>query len=72
LITPSRERAMAMNKAYRTLVAAQDYLYGRDATLVPPRNVHRHIDNETAQTLPLEYFRNWDIRLDWRQPAVAH
>ena len=72
LITPSRERALALNKAYRTIVAAQDYLHGRDATLVPPRNVHRHIDNETAQTLPLEYFRNWDIRLDWRQPAVAH
>lgn len=65
LITPSRERALALNKAYRTIVAAQDYLYGRDATLVAPANVHREIDNETTQTLPLEHFHNWDIRLDW-------
>jgi hypothetical protein len=69
LITPSRERALALNKAYRTIVAAQDYLYGRDATVTPPENVHRHIDNDSAQTLPLEYFRNWDIRLAW--PGAA-
>lgn len=71
LIAPSRERALALNKAYRTIVAAQDYLYGRDATIVPPRNVHERIDNETAETLPLDYFRDWDIRLDWSTPAAA-
>lgn len=66
LITPSRSRALELNKAYRTIVAAQDYLNGRDATIVAPGNVYEHIDNDTALTLPLEYFRNWDIRLDWR------
>lgn len=71
LIAPSRERALALNKAYRTIVAAQDYLYGRDAVIAPPRNVHQRIDNDTAETLPLEYFKQWDIRLDWRAGAAA-
>lgn len=65
LITPSRERALLLNKAYRTIVADQDYIYGRDATVQPPQNVYQHIDNETAPTLPAEIFHNWDIRLDW-------
>lgn len=68
LITPSRERALALNKAYRTIVAAQDYLHGRDAIVTPPRNVHEHIDNDSAETLPLDHFHAWDIRLDWRSP----
>lgn len=71
LITPSRDRALALNKAYRTIVAAQDYLYGRDAVIEPPGNVHRHIDNATAETLPLEHFHAWDIRLDWSGPASS-
>ncbi len=71
LITPSRDRALALNKAYRTIVAAQDYLHGRDAVIAPPRNVHQHIDNDTAETLPLEYFKAWDIRLDWRSAAAS-
>lgn len=65
LITPSRERALRLNKAYRTIVADQDYIFGRDARLEPPANVYEHIDNETAPTLPAESFHAWDIRLDW-------
>ena len=65
LIAPSAERARALNKAYRVIVAEQDYIYGRDATAVPPENVFRHIDNETAPTLPVDRFFTWDIRLDW-------
>ncbi len=65
LITPSRERALELNKAYRTIVADQDYVYGRDATVVPPINVYEHVDNETAPVLPAEFFRQWDIRLQW-------
>ena len=48
LITPSRERALELNKAYRVIVADQDYIYGRDATVAPPVNVYDHVDNETA------------------------
>ncbi len=69
LIAPSPERARELNKAYRVIVAEQSYLFGRDATVVPPENVFRHIDNETAPTLPVDRFFTWDIRLDWSQPG---
>jgi hypothetical protein len=65
LITPSRERALALNKAYRAIVADQDFVYGRDATIVPPANVYDRVDPETAPTLGAERFFPWDIRLDW-------
>lgn len=65
LIAPSRERALLLNKAYRTIVADQDYIFGRDATVTPPVNVYDRIDNETAPTLPASLFHAWDIRLDW-------
>lgn len=64
LITPSRARALLLNKAYRVIVEDQDYIYGRDATVQPPQNVYRRID-DTAPTLPPEHRRGWDIRLDW-------
>lgn len=65
LIAPSAERARALNKAYRVIVAEQDYIYGRDATALPPENVYRQIDNDSAPTLPVHRFFPWDIRLDW-------
>jgi hypothetical protein len=65
LVTPSRERALELNKAYRAIVAEQDYIYGRDASVTPPVNVYEQIDNATAPTLPGELFFPWDIRLDW-------
>ncbi|MEL7186898.1 MAG: hypothetical protein AAFN50_10775 [Pseudomonadota bacterium] len=67
LITPSPARALELNKAYRAIVAEQDFIYGRDATVEPPANVYEHIDNETAPTLPANLFFQWDIRLDWRE-----
>ncbi|TNE77176.1 MAG: hypothetical protein EP334_07170 [Gammaproteobacteria bacterium] len=65
LITPSGQRALALNKAYRVIVEDQDFIYGKDATVVPPANVYHRIENETAPTLPSEKFFTWDIRLDW-------
>lgn len=65
LITPSRERALELNKAYRVLVEDQDYIYGRDATVTPPENVYRDIDPAVVPTLPAEHAYEWDIRLDW-------
>ncbi|MEX2480466.1 MAG: hypothetical protein WD928_06340 [Gammaproteobacteria bacterium] len=71
LITPSPGRALLLNKAYRVIVAEQDYIYGRDATVMPPQNVHEHIDNDTAETLPAARVFEWDIRLDWdAQPTL--
>lgn len=69
LITPSRERALALNKAYRTIVADQDFIYGRDAVVVPPANVYERVDNATAPTLPAEFFYPWDLKLDWSAAA---
>jgi hypothetical protein len=68
LITPSRARALELNKAYRLLVEEQDYIFGRDAFASPPRNVYREVDPATAPTLPENLRYQWDIRLDWSQP----
>ncbi len=65
LIVPSVERALLLNKAYRTIVTQQDYIFGRDATVSPPKNVYKEIDNNRSPTLPAEKVYSWDIRLDW-------
>lgn len=70
LITPSRERALELNKAYRTIVAEQDFIYGRDATVTSPVNVYDAVNVETAPVLPADKFFTWDIRLDWPQPSL--
>ncbi len=66
LITPSRERALALNKAYKLIVEEQSYLYGRDATLKPAENVYRHINpDEVTPLKPEKRIDGYDIRLDW-------
>jgi len=64
LITPSRASALQMNKAYRTIVAEQGFLYGRDANTLPFVNVHDAVD-DTTPTLPSDQRLRWDMRLDW-------
>lgn len=65
LATPSHERAMQLNKAYKTIVEDQTFYLGRDAILTPPKNVYREVDNSETPTLPEEFQYEWDIRLDW-------
>ncbi len=65
LITPSKQRALMLNKAYRVIVDEQDYIYGRDATVSAPENVYKKIDNETSPTLPAKFTYQWNILLDW-------
>ncbi len=65
LITPSTERALALNKAYMTIVKDQDYIHGRDANIAPVTNVYQKIDPSTAPVLPKSKKQTWDIRLDW-------
>lgn len=67
LIVPSVARALQLNKAYRVIVDQQDYIFGRDATVNPPKNVYQEIDNESSPTLPADKIYTWDIRLDWQQ-----
>jgi hypothetical protein len=64
LITPSRERALLLNKAYRVIVKEQSFLHGRDATVTPPVNVFSQIPREVPPLLP-EHRYTWDIRLAW-------
>jgi hypothetical protein len=45
LITPSRNRALALDKAYMALVSEQNFEQGRDTVLAPALNVHRRIEN---------------------------
>ena len=65
LIAPSRERALTLNKAYRVIVGEQSFVFGRDATVTPPANVHDKIDDATAPTLPRALRFTHDIRLNW-------
>ena len=71
LITPSRERALRLNKAYRVIVREQSFIYGRDATVKPAANVYRSVDPATAPTLPPDKVVSWDIRLDWGERGKA-
>lgn len=64
LITPSPERALALNKAYQTIVKEQSYLFGRDATITQATNVLEQIDAEQPPLLP-EHRYSLDMRLDW-------
>lgn len=69
LITPSLDRALDLNKAYRVIVEDQDFIFGRDATITPPLNVYSEVSNETSPTLPSDKQYSWDLRLDWSRPS---
>lgn len=50
LLTPSRARALALDKAYRAIVREQSFTRGRDATLSPAVHVHRVVDPARTPT----------------------
>ncbi len=64
LITPSRQRALTLNKAYKVIVDEQSFIYGRDAIVTPPEHIY---DNVPTDIPPLteENQHQWDIRLQW-------
>lgn len=70
LIVPSRERALTLNKAYKVIVEDQRFLFGRDATVTPLKNVYEHIDNKTAPSLKAQFLYDWDIRLAWDKRQI--
>jgi hypothetical protein len=66
VVAPSRERALALNKAYMALVAEQRFEEGRDAFLTPPTNVHRQIENgSTGLEENGKVYIDGQLRLDW-------
>ena len=70
IITPSPERAYALNKAYLTIVKEQSYLFGRDATITEATNVLSTIDAEQPPLKPEHRFK-WDMRLNWQQEKTS-
>lgn len=43
LLFASKTRAVKLNKAYREIVREQGFIYGRDATFAPVKNVHKDV-----------------------------
>lgn len=64
LITPSQDRALALDKAYREIVKEQSFLFGRDTSISPATNVIEKVNMKEAPLLA-EHRYEWDIRLDW-------
>ncbi len=44
LLHPTPERALKLNKAYRTIVEDQDFILGRDVTIAPVATVHDRVE----------------------------
>jgi hypothetical protein len=70
LITPSKKRAYAMNKAYTQIVRTQSFIHGRDVNITPAINVHKTIDESVVPLKPEHRVEGWDIRLDWENKSV--
>lgn len=64
LIMPSAKRALALNKAYKTIVEEQSFIFGRDVLLTKPNNVLKQIDQEQPPLKENRQF-SYDIRLKW-------
>ncbi|MET1254395.1 hypothetical protein [Aliikangiella maris] len=63
LITPSKERALALNKAYTHIVRHQSFIFGRDATIYPVINVHKNVDESEPPLQKNSRLFGWDIRI---------
>jgi hypothetical protein len=58
-----------LNKAYLTIVQDQDYIFGKDPVIVPPKNVYDKIENDSSPTLPPDRIYDYNIILDWTAKA---
>lgn len=71
IATPTKTRAIELNKAYRAIVKTQEFILGRDATSTPPTRVLESVDPLTSPTLPEERRYAWNIVLDWQAAKAA-
>ena len=46
LLLPSKQRALSLNKAYLTIVKEQTFTQGRDATILPQKNVYQQLEQD--------------------------
>ncbi len=67
LLAPSRERALALNKAYMVLVRSQSLERGRDPSVLPVANVHRRLEKDTPTELEKagRIFKDGRLWLQW-------
>jgi hypothetical protein len=66
LLSPSPERALALDKAYLAIVREQSFTSGRDAVLAPATNVHREIlSEETGLGAAGRVYTDGTLLLDW-------
>ena len=67
LLAPSRERALALNKAYRLIVREQSFAKGRDPVIAPAANVHREIRNGRTELAEFgRVYTDGSLWLDWK------
>ena len=67
LLAPSRERALALAKAYRAVVREQSFTRGRDAVLSPAEHVHRRVDPDATPTAGTPHL-DGRLQLAWPSP----
>lgn len=66
LLAPSRERALALNKAYLAIVREQSFTRGRDAVLEPAERVHERIENGSTDLEKTgKVFNDGHLHLVW-------
>lgn len=71
LVAPSRERAIALDKAYMALVREQDFARGRDAVAQPATQVHQSISNgDTGLKKNGAVYRDGRLWLEWPAPKT--
>ena len=70
LVAPTPERASVLNKAYKTIVSEQSYIYGRDPVVSPDVNVLEHIPDD-IEPLEADFRYMWDIRLNWDNSLLS-
>lgn len=51
LLLPSKARALELNKAYKVIVDEQSFIYGRDAIIKAPKNIHRELKENQSTGL---------------------
>ena len=72
LVVPSRQRALALDKAYMVIVAEQSYARGREPVIAPARNVNAHLENTaTALRASSRIYQDGRLWLDWGDVSVA-
>lgn len=71
LVTPSAQRAIALDRAYLATVIEQSYVWGRDARASPAKNVVDKIGNRRTTGLGEadRVFRDVRLQLDWSRTS---